>query len=122
MSLFIRMTQTRPGAEKLLESQMLPTLTACDYLDARPEEDQSFMGECFRTYLTYGSNMFGTDQDTFLPSAIQRYHQLFMPVLQLVQGMVATLGPKHTTAAHQVCHSSIFCRATRLSPVRPLIS
>lgn len=52
MSLFIRMTQTRPGAEKLLESQMLPTLAACDYLDARPEEDQSFMGECFHTYLT----------------------------------------------------------------------
>jgi nuclear pore complex protein Nup205 len=44
MSLFIRMAQTRPGAEKLLEAQMLPTLTRCDYLDARPEADQSFMG------------------------------------------------------------------------------
>lgn len=42
------------------------------------------------------------DQDTFLPSAIQRYHQLFMPVLQLVHGMLATLGPKHSTAAYQV--------------------
>ncbi|KAF7966977.1 hypothetical protein HWV62_36310 [Athelia sp. TMB] len=84
MSLFIRMAQTRPGAEKLLESQLLPTLTGCDYIDARPEADQSFM-----------------DQDTFLPSAIQRYHQLFMPVLQLVHGMIATLGPKHTTAVHQ---------------------
>jgi len=44
MSLFIRMAQTRPGAEKLLEAQILPTLTRCDYLDARPEADQSFMG------------------------------------------------------------------------------
>lgn len=45
MSLFIRMAQTRPGAEKLLEAQILPTLTRCDYLDARPEADQSFMGQ-----------------------------------------------------------------------------
>ena len=44
MSLFIRMAQTRPGAEKLLDAQILPTLTRCDYLDARPEADQSFMG------------------------------------------------------------------------------
>jgi nuclear pore complex protein Nup205 len=44
LSLFIRMAQTRPGAEKLLETQILPTLTRCDYLDARPEADQSFMG------------------------------------------------------------------------------
>jgi hypothetical protein len=46
-----------------------------------------------------------TDQDTFLPSAIQRYHQLFMPVLQLVHGMLASLGTKHSTAAHQVAIS-----------------
>lgn len=45
MSLFIRMAQSRLGAEKLLEAQILPTLAQCDFLDARPEADQSFMGE-----------------------------------------------------------------------------
>jgi nuclear pore complex protein Nup205 len=45
MSLFIRMAQTRAGAERLLEAQLLPILSQCDYLDARPEADQSFMGE-----------------------------------------------------------------------------
>ncbi|KAH0834004.1 hypothetical protein J3R83DRAFT_11240 [Lanmaoa asiatica] len=84
MSLFTRMAQTRPGAERLLEAQILPILSQCEYLDTRPEEDQSFM-----------------DQDSFLPSAIQRYHQLFMPALQLVVAMLASLGTKHTTANNQ---------------------
>lgn len=44
MSLFTRMAQTRPGAERLLEAQILPILSQCEFLDARPEEDQSFMG------------------------------------------------------------------------------
>lgn len=47
MSLFARMSQTRVGAEKLLEAQIIPTLAKCDYLDARPEGDQSFMGTNF---------------------------------------------------------------------------
>ncbi|GLB44615.1 putative nuclear pore complex scaffold, nucleoporins 186/192/205 [Lyophyllum shimeji] len=84
MSFFIRMTQTRAGAERLLEAQLVPVLAQCDFIDARPEEDQSFM-----------------DRDSFLPSAIQRYHQLFMPTLQLVDGMLATLGNKHGTVVNQ---------------------
>ncbi|TFK69765.1 hypothetical protein BDN72DRAFT_959281 [Pluteus cervinus] len=84
MSLFIRMSQTRAGAERLLDSRLIPTLAQCDFLDARPEADQSFI-----------------DQDSFLPSAIQRYHQLIMPALQLLDGMIATLGGKHKTMVHQ---------------------
>ncbi|KAF7373366.1 hypothetical protein MSAN_00546200 [Mycena sanguinolenta] len=84
MSLFVRMAQTRLGAERLLEAQLISILSQCDYLDARPEADQSF-----------------TDHDSFLPSAIHRYHQLFMPALQLVDGMLATLGTKHATVSNQ---------------------
>ncbi|PPQ71980.1 hypothetical protein CVT26_007136 [Gymnopilus dilepis] len=84
MSLFIRMAQTRSGAERLLEAQLLPILAQCDYIDTRPEADQAFI-----------------DQDSFLPSAIQRYHQLFMPALQVVDGMLATLGSRHATAVQQ---------------------
>ncbi|KAI0776838.1 nucleoporin Nup186/Nup192/Nup205 [Trametes elegans] len=93
MSLLVRMTQTRQGAERLLESRVLPILADCDYLDARPEADQAFL-----------------DQDSFLPSAVQRYHQLFMPALQLVSGILITLGPKHTTAAN---HALQFLSAHR---------
>ncbi|KAJ7777509.1 nucleoporin Nup186/Nup192/Nup205 [Mycena maculata] len=84
MSFFVRMAQTRLGAERLLEAQLISILSQCDYLDAQPEADQSFM-----------------DQDSFLPSAIHRYHQLFMPALQLVDGMLATLGTKHATVSSQ---------------------
>ncbi|KAF8637106.1 hypothetical protein AX17_003010 [Amanita inopinata Kibby_2008] len=84
MSFFIRLTQTRAGAERLLEAQVLSVLSRCDYLDATPEADQAFM-----------------DRDSFLPSAIQRYHQLLMPALQLVDGMLAMLGTKHSTVMNQ---------------------
>ncbi|KAJ3730809.1 hypothetical protein C8R42DRAFT_715470 [Lentinula raphanica] len=50
----------------------------------RPESDSSFV-----------------DHDSSLPSAIQRYHNLFMPSLQIVVAMLATLGGKHATASNQ---------------------
>ena len=54
MSFFIRMGQSRPGAERLLEAQLLPILAQCDYLDTRPEADQSFLGMKFvMTSLTF---------------------------------------------------------------------
>ncbi|KAI0063325.1 hypothetical protein BV25DRAFT_416650 [Artomyces pyxidatus] len=84
MSLLIRIARTRQGAERLLESRLLPTLADCDFLDTLPEADQAFI-----------------DQDRFLGSAVQRYHQLFMPALQLVDAVLATLGSSHTTAASQ---------------------
>jgi nuclear pore complex protein Nup205 len=47
MSFLIRMAQTRPGAERLLEARIFPVLSQCEFLDTRPEADQSFMGMCF---------------------------------------------------------------------------
>jgi nuclear pore complex protein Nup205 len=44
MSLFIRIAQTRQGAERLIESRVLPILADCDFLDTLPEADQSFIG------------------------------------------------------------------------------
>ena len=41
------------------------------------------------------------DRDSFLPSAIQRYHQLLIPALQVITGVLATLGHKHATAIEQ---------------------
>lgn len=50
------MTQTRAGAERLLEAQLVPVLAQCDYLDARPEADQSFIGTSFN-YTFISSNL-----------------------------------------------------------------
>ncbi|PBK92623.1 hypothetical protein ARMGADRAFT_1165701 [Armillaria gallica] len=84
MSLFIRIAQSRIGAERLLEANVVTVLAQSDFLDARPEGDQAFI-----------------DQDSFLPSAVQRYHQLFMPALELVNAVVAVLGSKHSSASNQ---------------------
>ncbi|KAJ3995979.1 nucleoporin Nup186/Nup192/Nup205 [Lentinula boryana] len=84
MSFFIRMAETRTGAERLLDERLISALAQCDFLDCRPEADSSFV-----------------DHDSFLPSAIQRYHNLFMPSLQIVVAMLATLGGKHATASNQ---------------------
>jgi hypothetical protein len=44
MSLFLRIAQTRQGAERLIEARVLPILADCDFLDTLPEVDQSFIG------------------------------------------------------------------------------
>ncbi len=44
------------------------------------------------------------DRDSFLPSAISRYHQLFVPAMQLVGVLLAAVGPKHATVQKQVSH------------------
>ena len=45
MAFLIRMAQTRQGAEKMMDARIFTVLAQCDYLDARPEADQAFMGE-----------------------------------------------------------------------------
>lgn len=44
ISLLIRIAQTRAGAERLVEAGVLGVLAKCDFVDARPEADQAFMG------------------------------------------------------------------------------
>ncbi|KAH8829222.1 hypothetical protein DL96DRAFT_1597215 [Flagelloscypha sp. PMI_526] len=84
MSFFIALAQSRAGAERLLEARIIPILSQCDFLDSRPEGDQSFM-----------------DQESLLPPAIARYHQLFLPAVQIVDAIITTVGSRHTTAMSQ---------------------
>ncbi|KIY63736.1 hypothetical protein CYLTODRAFT_493667 [Cylindrobasidium torrendii FP15055 ss-10] len=84
MALFVRLAADRKGAEALLDAGIFRVLGECDFIDARPEGDDTFM-----------------DQDDFLPSAVQRYHQLLLPTLELAAAIVATLRSKHASAASQ---------------------
>ncbi|CAL1713365.1 unnamed protein product [Somion occarium] len=77
MSLFIRMAQSKSGAERLLEARLLLILADCDFLDTRPEVGHGF-----------------TEQDSFLPGAIQRYHQLLIPALQITATILLTGFPR----------------------------
>ena len=104
MSLFIHIAQTRQGAERLIETRVLPILADCDFLDTLPEVDQSFIGVPCLSLLHFSPLIRWLDHDHFLPSAIQRYHQIFMPALQLVNTILATLGSGHTFAVNQVLY------------------
>ncbi|KAF8584437.1 hypothetical protein K439DRAFT_1411162 [Ramaria rubella] len=75
LALLIRIAQTQLGAQKLMESRLYHVLAQCDFIDARPEADQSFL-----------------DRDSFLPSAVHRYHQMVLPALELGCSIIATLG------------------------------
>lgn len=93
MALLIRIAQTQLGAERLLESRLFQVLAQCDYIDARPEADQSFLGKLFIQWLIplHSLPLF-SDHDSFLPSAIHRYHQLVLPTLEVANSAIATLG------------------------------
>jgi nuclear pore complex protein Nup205 len=102
MSLFIRIAQTRQGSERLIETRVLPILADCDFLDTLPEVDQSFIGVPPPCLLRFSSLIRWLDYDHFLPSAIQRYHQLLTPALQLIDTILATLGSGHSFVVNQV--------------------
>ena len=53
MSLLTRIAQTRQGAERLIESRVLPTLAVCDFLDTRPDVDQTFIGMPFLKFRSF---------------------------------------------------------------------
>ncbi|KAG8931084.1 hypothetical protein FRC02_003259 [Tulasnella sp. 418] len=75
MSMLIRVAQTRQGAERLLDCRVFSILAQCDFIGARPQNDQAFL-----------------DYDSFLPSAIERHHQILIPALQLAVSVLSTVG------------------------------
>ncbi|KAG8908999.1 hypothetical protein FRB99_000102 [Tulasnella sp. 403] len=76
MALLIRVAQTRQGANKLADCRIFGLLTHCDFLDARPQNDHAFL-----------------DFDSFLPSAVERYHQIIIPTLELTVSILSAVGP-----------------------------
>jgi nuclear pore complex protein Nup205 len=47
MSFLIRLGESRHGAERLLESRVLPILAQVDFLDSRPELDEGYTGKLY---------------------------------------------------------------------------
>ncbi|KAG8875052.1 hypothetical protein FRB98_008117 [Tulasnella sp. 332] len=75
MSLLVRIAQTRQGAERLLDCRVFAVLSQCEFIDARPQNDHAFI-----------------DHDSFLPSAISRYHQILAPALELAVSILSAVG------------------------------
>ncbi|PWN23540.1 hypothetical protein BCV69DRAFT_279473 [Microstroma glucosiphilum] len=66
LAFFGRLSQTREGAERLLEARLFDVFAQADALASRPEEDQGFV-----------------DLESFLPAATERYGALLLPALQV---------------------------------------
>lgn len=91
MSLLVRIAQTRQGAERLLEHRVFETLSRCTFISAKPELDQmSRIGKLHLLTVRFDTHPLA-DRATFLPSALQRYHQLLLPALQLANSVLVSV-------------------------------
>ncbi|KAG9119549.1 hypothetical protein FRC07_005386 [Ceratobasidium sp. 392] len=84
MSLLIKIAQTRQGADRLMDARVLAILTQCEFLNARPEKDIDFR-----------------NLESFLPSALERYHQIIVPALEVATSVVSTIGSDSPNVAKQ---------------------
>ena len=88
-TLLLRIAQTRQGAERLLEHRLFSALSDCKFISAKPEIDQR--GKKCSLATLYSTHRC-IDGSTFLPDAIQRYHQILLPTLQLGDSVLGSAG------------------------------
>jgi nuclear pore complex protein Nup205 len=93
MSLLLRIAQTSRGAEYLIENGIVHTLTQCYFIDRRPHDNP-------------------IDYNEWIPSVLERYSQLLLPVLRLLVCLLTSL-PKNTDVALKIFqfiteHSELF--------------
>jgi hypothetical protein len=110
LSLLIRIAQTARGASYLLENGVVRVLSQASFIDQRPEE-----------------SMVDINTSSWLPTVMDRYEQLLLPVLRLFVALLTSL-PHHTDAASQVLdlitqHSELFSAVLKdRAPVITLVS
>ncbi|KAG8791523.1 hypothetical protein FRC12_008949 [Ceratobasidium sp. 428] len=98
MSLLIKIAQTRQGADRLMDARILAVLTQCEFLNARPEKDIDFR-----------------NLESFLPSALERYHQILVPALEVATSVVSTIGSDSPNVAKQAMSFILAHRETCLT-------
>ncbi|CAE6492429.1 unnamed protein product [Rhizoctonia solani] len=97
MSLLIKIAQTRQGADRLQDARLLAVLSQCDFLNARPEKDVDFR-----------------NLESFLPSALERYHQILVPALEIATSVISTIGSDSPNVAKQALNFILAHRETCL--------
>ncbi|KAI9599364.1 nucleoporin Nup186/Nup192/Nup205 [Syncephalis fuscata] len=80
MAFFLRLSQRREGALKLLEAGIVETLTECRFLDRRPDFTLPAFGE-----------------DLGMATTNERYYALLLPALQLMVSLMTRLRDSHYT-------------------------
>ena len=94
-----------PGTRELLAANLLLHLSECKFIGMRPSRDEVAMDASSRgpsistrvagqpSVMEYGG---------FVPSVMERYHQLLFPVLRLMSSLLTNSGPAYREVAVQV--------------------
>ena len=106
MALFTRIAQSFEGAKVLLQAGLLSRLAECAFLDQRPEQERAALSSGL---YGYDQDMSDVLQDSFVPSVIERYRQLLMPALKVVQAILTSLGSQHKEASVKVICQWLNC-------------
>ncbi|KAJ8032392.1 hypothetical protein HOLleu_25907 [Holothuria leucospilota] len=101
------------GAKALLQVGIMTKLSQAQFLDLRPEHElQIFPAQTSLSWDQY------EQEESFVPTVMSRYRQLFFPVLRLCQAVLTSLGSQHNDAVLQVLnlivsHSDVFTAILR---------
>ncbi|PIK50508.1 putative nuclear pore complex protein [Apostichopus japonicus] len=113
MSFLAVVAEDPVGAKALLEVDIMNKLSQVQFLDLRPDRE-------IQLYPAPGSSSWDQyeQEESFVPTVMSRYRQLFFPVLRLCQAMLTSLGSHHNAAVHQVLnlvvsHADVFTAILR---------
>ncbi|KAI9366036.1 nucleoporin Nup186/Nup192/Nup205 [Zopfochytrium polystomum] len=84
MSFFLRLSKSKDGVERLVDSGVLDQLTDLEFIKDRPEASDDM------------------DSDMYVPDASQVYNELLVQVLRLVSSIVVQSGRDFAQASHKV--------------------
>ncbi|KAF6731284.1 Nuclear pore complex protein Nup205 [Oryzias melastigma] len=87
MALLTRVAKTSQGAVELLRCGLLPQLMECQVFDMVPDSD---------------SHRLMRDPSGFIPSPVDRYRQILLPTLRLLQVILTSASINHQQGAAQV--------------------
>ncbi|PVZ99629.1 hypothetical protein BB558_004339 [Smittium angustum] len=87
MSFFLRLSHRRVGAERLLEGGILEALSNSEYINCRPQKS--------------GDNNWEHTGDD-IENRLERYTQLFLPVMNLLATLLAKIGKDNIPTLHRV--------------------
>ena len=93
------------GTRELLGTNLLVHLSACKFIGMRPSRDEVAMeassrGPSISTRVAGQPSVM--EYGGFVPSVMERYHQLLFPVLRLMASLLNNSGPAYREAAVQV--------------------
>lgn len=103
MTLLMRLSEYRGGAERLIESHVFSNLSALEVLDAGSAlVSESHGGDnisYFSLWRTHRADSIAPG--SFVPTATERYTQLLVPALEIAVGCLSAIGASVSSVTRQ---------------------